>query len=100
MLTERQKEVVAWIERWTLDHGGTSPSYRDIAKAFGLSTGNVSALLQSLRERGGIEQATLSTGKRMARGIRVLPQRVAYQVWDDEEKRLRPLGEKLQRKTS
>lgn len=54
-LTKRQGETLDFIKRYTADHGGTSPSLREIAAGINVTgPGPVTRFLDGLEERGYI----------------------------------------------
>ncbi len=57
MLTQRQKDLLDFINSGTRARGGVCPSYREMATAMGLSSiASVSRLLGGLEERGFIRR--------------------------------------------
>lgn len=91
MLTKRQRECLLFIQDHQADHGGVSPSVREIARAMGSSRSNETALglLRGLEARGFIRRLP-----RRARAIEVLRPIPIGQVfkWCDESKMLKPLN--------
>lgn len=54
-LTYRQRQVLDFIEEFIEDHGGVSPSYKQISEAVGLnSCSGVQRIIVGLEERGYI----------------------------------------------
>lgn len=91
MLTKRQRECLLFIQDHQADHGGVSPSVREIAAAMSetacIETAN--NLLRGLEARGFIRRLP-----RRARAIEVLRPIPIGQVfkWCDESKMLKPLN--------
>lgn len=91
MLTKRQRECLLFIQDHQADHGGVSPSVREIAAAMGSSRSNKTALglLRGLEERGFIRRIP---GRHRAIEV-LLPIPVAQVFkWCDESKKLKPLN--------
>lgn len=89
MLTQRQKDLVDFIDGYQRSHGGVSPSFNEMAVGIGLapkSKGRVYDMLRCLEERGAITRVRHKT-----RAIRVIKERYAAFRFDAEQKILRPL---------
>jgi repressor LexA len=89
MMTVRQKATYDYIRHYTDDHAGVAPSVREIKRALRLtSTSQAVRLLKALTERGKIRRLA-----NRHRAIEILPEPkrfVAYFMWDDEAKELKP----------
>lgn len=91
MLTKRQRECLLFIQDHQANHGGVSPSVREIAAAMSKTAciGAAGNLLRGLEARGFIRRLP-----RRARAIEVLrpiPVARVFQ-WCDESKMLKPLN--------
>lgn len=58
MLTERQAEILGFIQK-RLEDTGMSPSFREIAREFGISYGTVQTHLEALKKKGSLEEVNL-----------------------------------------
>jgi SOS-response transcriptional repressor LexA len=57
MLTQRQRDLLTFLEGYIRANGGVSPSYREMARALGLkSQSGIHRLIGGLEERGFIER--------------------------------------------
>lgn len=68
MITAAQSKLLTYIDGYAREHGGTSPSFREMCGHLGLASGSgVHRLLEGLEERGMIRRL-----KSRARSIEVL----------------------------
>lgn len=68
MMTPRQRDALAFIQRYQAENAGVSPTCKEIGKALGLvSTSGVHRLLSELEDRGLIRRLP-----NMARAIEIL----------------------------
>lgn len=59
MLTARQAQLLGFIETYTREHGGVSPSFGEMSTALGLrSKSGIHRLLEALEDRGAIKRMT------------------------------------------
>ena len=91
MLTKRQRECLLFIQDHQANHGGVSPSVREIAAAMGASRSNETALglLRGLEARGFIRR--LPGRHRAIEVLRPIPIGQVFK-WCDELKMLKPLN--------
>lgn len=87
MLTKRQRECLLFIQDHQANHGGVSPSVREIAAAMGASRSNET--LRGLEARGFIRR--LPGRHRAIEVLRPIPIGQVFK-WCDELKMLKPLN--------
>lgn len=61
-LTERQAKILAWIDQYAAEHNRRIPSYREIARAFGVRSPNgVKAHVDALERKGFLRRPYTDT---------------------------------------
>jgi repressor LexA len=57
-LTERQAQILRFIQK-TLEETAMAPSFREIAREFGITYGTVQSHLEALKKKGALEESRL-----------------------------------------